>query len=147
MTQQSARPLPDGVLSQQRPSPPLKEDPAPRPDPIARQEGPAGPSTPSDPASQRQSDHSPIDPGALARLSGIQVKAAVELGATELLVRDLAALGPGSVVRLDRLMGEPADLTVNGCLFARGEVVIVEDHLGLRITRLTHGGQPPADRS
>lgn len=147
MTHQSGKTLPDEVLSQQGPSPPLEQGAAPRPDPIAQEEIPAEHRPTAGPESERQSDPSPIDPGSLARLGGIQVKAAVELGAAELLVRDLAALGPGSVVRLDRLMGEPADLTVNGRLFARGEVVIVEDRLGLRITRLTNAGEPVADRS
>jgi flagellar motor switch protein FliN len=78
----------------------------------------------------------PLDPSALARLAAVEVRTAVELGATELLVRDLAALGPGSILQLDRLVGEPADLTVNGRLFARGDVVVVDDHLGLRITEL-----------
>lgn len=82
----------------------------------------------------------PPAPGAcgdsLARLGGIEVNAAVELGRAELRLRDLARLAPGSVVRLDRLTGEPADLVVNGRPFARGEIVIVDDHLGLRITEL-----------
>jgi flagellar motor switch protein FliN/FliY len=72
----------------------------------------------------------------LARLSGIEVNAAVELGRAELRLRDLACLGPGSVVRLDRMIGEPADLMVNGRPFARGEIVIVDDHLGLRVIEL-----------
>jgi len=85
------------------------------------------------------------DLGGLSRLGDIEVKAAVEVGAAELLLRDLAALGPGSVVRLDRLTGEPAELTVNGRLFARGDLVVVGDHLGLRITDLTNGGSAPRE--
>ena len=79
-------------------------------------------------------------PGGLSRLGDIEVRAAVEVGAAELLLRDVAALGPGSVVRLDRLVGDPAELTVNGRLFARGDLVVVGDRLGLRITDLTDGG-------
>jgi len=71
-----------------------------------------------------------------ARLGDIEVQATVEVGTAELLVRDLAALAPGFVIELDRLVGEPADLKVNGRLFARGEVVVVEDQLGFRITQL-----------
>src|SRR5574340_1495623 len=78
--------------------------------------------------------------GAPDLLGRIQVRAAVELGATELLVKDLARLGPGAVVQLDRLVGEPADLVVNGLALARGDVVVVDDHLGLRITELIAGG-------
>ena len=64
------------------------------------------------------------------------MSAAVELGRAELRLRDLSRLVAGSVVRLDRLIGEPADLVVNGRAFARGEIVIVEDHLGLRVTEV-----------
>ena len=84
----------------------------------------------------------PSTPGSLSRLGDIEVRAAVEVGAAELLLRDVAALGPGSVVRLDRLVGDPAELTVNGRLFARGDLVVVGDRLGLRITDLTNGGPP-----
>ena len=76
----------------------------------------------------------------LARLGGIEVNAAVELGRAELQLRDLARLAPGSVVRLDRLTAERADLVVNGRVFARGEIVIVDDHLGLRVTELASEG-------
>ena len=84
----------------------------------------------------------------LARLGEIQVKAAVELGTAELLVREIAALVPGSVVKLNRLVGESADLTVNGRLFARGDIVVVEDNLGLRVTKLVEpaGRSSPGDR-
>lgn len=88
-----------------------------------------------------------IDPRALRRLGGIEVRAAVELGTAELLLRELAALGPGSVVRLDRTVGEAAELTVNGRLFARGELVVVGDHLALRITQLIDTGEGPGERT
>jgi len=83
----------------------------------------------------------------LERLGDIQVKAAVELGTAELLLRELAELVPGSVVKLNRLVGESADLTVNGRLFAHGDIVVVEDNLGLRITRLVEPtGRPSRQR-
>jgi flagellar motor switch protein FliN/FliY len=69
-------------------------------------------------------------------LGRIRVRATVELGASQMLVRDVAKLRPGSVVQLERLVGEPADLVVNGLLLARGNVVVVDDHLGLRITEM-----------
>ncbi len=77
----------------------------------------------------------------LARLGDIEVQATVELGRAELLVRDLARVGPGHVVELDRLVGEPAELKVNGRLFAKGEVVVLEDQLGFRVTQLAGGGE------
>jgi flagellar motor switch protein FliN/FliY len=51
-------------------------------------------------------------------------------------VRDLLALAPGSVVELDRVAGSPVDLLVNGTLIARGEVVVVDDEFGVRITEI-----------
>ena len=75
------------------------------------------------------------------------MRAAVELGTAELLLRELAALGAGSVVRLDRTVGEPAELNVNGRLFARGELVVVGDHLALRITELIDTGEGPGERT
>ena len=94
---------------------------------IAHRESDGGTSEP--PAARLRGD-------SLARVGGIEVNAAVELGRAELRLRDLARLGAGSVVRLDRLTGEPADLVVNGRPFARGEIVVVGDHLGLRVTEL-----------
>ena len=58
----------------------------------------------------------------------------VELGQTALSVEELLELGPGSVVELDKLAGEPVDLYVRDTHFARGEVVVVDDNFGLRIT-------------
>lgn len=86
------------------------------------------------------------DEAALARLGNLRLRAAVELGSAELSVGRIAALGPGCVVRLDRLAGDPADLTVNGRLFARGEVVVIEGRLGLRLTELAgpEGAPPPS---
>jgi flagellar motor switch protein FliN/FliY len=51
-------------------------------------------------------------------------------------VRDLLGLSPGSVVELDRVAGSPVDLLVNGTLIARGEVVVVDDEFGVRITEI-----------
>jgi len=82
----------------------------------------------------------PVRPDSFARLGDIEVNATVELGRAELRLRDLARLGPGSIVRLDRLTGEPADLMINGRPFARGEIVVINDHLGLRLTELLPTG-------
>jgi len=79
------------------------------------------------------------DPDCLNRLGEIEVTAVVELGSADMPLRHLAALEPGAVVRLDRPVAEPAELTVNGRPFARGELVVVGDHIGLRITDLAQG--------
>ena len=72
-----------------------------------------------------------------SRVGGIEVRATVVLGHAVLLLRDLAALGSGSVVALDRALGDHVELVVNGHSFTRGEIVVVGDRLGLRITGLT----------
>lgn len=64
----------------------------------------------------------------------------VELGRASLTVRDILALGAGSVVELDRLAGEPVDVLVNDRLIARGEVVIVDESFGVRITEILREG-------
>ena len=66
----------------------------------------------------------------------IQVKLAVELGRTEMLIQDILELGPGKVIELDKLAGEPLDVLINGKLLARGEVVMVDDKFGIRITSI-----------
>lgn len=73
---------------------------------------------------------------ALRVLHGVELEVAVELGRVRLPVRDLLALGPGSVVELDRPAGAPVDVVVNGTLLARGEVVVVDDEFGVRLTEV-----------
>lgn len=69
-------------------------------------------------------------------LHGVEMEVTVELGRTRMAVRDLLALTPGAVLALDRAAGSPADLLVNGRLIARGEVVVVDEDFGLRITEI-----------
>jgi flagellar motor switch protein FliN/FliY len=57
----------------------------------------------------------------------------VELGRTVMPIKDVLALGPGSVIALDKLAGEPVDVFVNGTLIARGEVVVVDEKFGVRV--------------
>ena len=58
----------------------------------------------------------------------------MEIGRTKISIRNLLQLNQGSVVELDRLAGEPLDVTVNGTLIAHGEVVVVNDKYGIRLT-------------
>ncbi len=58
----------------------------------------------------------------------------MELGRTHRKIREVLELGPGSVVELDKLAGEPVDVLVNGKLFAKGEVVVIDENFGVRIT-------------
>jgi flagellar motor switch protein FliN/FliY len=72
--------------------------------------------------------------GGLDMIMDIPVHVTVELGRTKIPIRSLLQLAQGSVVELDRLAGEPLDVLVNGCLIAQGEVVVVNDKFGIRLT-------------
>ena len=72
----------------------------------------------------------------LERLHDVPVELAVEIGRTHMTIRDALALGPGSIVTLNRLAGEPVDLLVNGKPIARGEVVVIDEEFGLRVTEV-----------
>jgi flagellar motor switch protein FliN/FliY len=67
-------------------------------------------------------------------LLDIPLVVTVELGRTRMLIKDLLQLGQGSVVELDKLVGEPMDVLVNDKLIARGEVVVVNEKFGIRLT-------------
>src|SRR5271154_4852775 len=67
-------------------------------------------------------------------LLDVPLEVSVELGRSRLSIQNLLALGPGSVVELDKLAGDPLDILVNGRLVARGEAVVVNDKFGVRIT-------------
>ena len=64
----------------------------------------------------------------------IPVQLTVELGRTKIAIKNLLQLAQGSVVELDGLAGEPMDVLVNGCLIAQGEVVVVNEKFGIRLT-------------
>jgi flagellar motor switch protein FliN/FliY len=84
----------------------------------------------------------------LRRLSEVPVELSVEIGRTGMTVGETLDLRRGSIVTLDRLAGEPVDLLVNGTPIARGEVVVVDEQFGLRVSEIienepstdTHGG-------
>jgi len=69
-------------------------------------------------------------------LLGVPLEVSVELGTTQMEVRDILRLGIGSVVSLRRTVGEPVDLLVNARLVARGEIVAVDEQLGVRVTEI-----------
>lgn len=72
----------------------------------------------------------------------IPVQLTVELGRTKITIKNLLQLAQGSVVELDGMAGEPMDVLVNGCLIAQGEVVVVNDKFGIRLTDII----TPAER-
>ena len=67
-------------------------------------------------------------------LESIEVELSIEVGRTEMTIKDLLLLNEGSVVELDRLAGEPLDILVNGAIIAKGEVVMVGERYGVRFT-------------
>lgn len=73
-------------------------------------------------------------------LLDVPLKVSVVLGRTRMPIQDLLQLAPGGIVELDRLAGEPLDIIVGGKLVARGEAVVVNDRLGVRVTEIVSGG-------
>ncbi len=78
----------------------------------------------------------------LERLTDVTVELAVEVGRTFMTLGDALALGPGSVVTLERLADKPVDLLINGRPIARGEVVVIDEQFGLRLTEVIGSSQP-----
>jgi flagellar motor switch protein FliN len=75
----------------------------------------------------------------LRRLNDVPMELSVEIGRTRMTVGETLGLRAGSLVTLDRLAGEPVDLLVNGTPIARGEVVVVDEQFGLRVTEILEG--------
>lgn len=89
----------------------------------------------------QHADFPPLEPGRpsttpnnLDFILDIPLQLAVRIGTTRMLIRDLLQLGQGSVIELDKLAGEPMEVLVNGKLVARGEAVVVNEKLGIRLT-------------
>ena len=76
----------------------------------------------------------PGNGGDLNMILDIPVQLTVELGRTRIPIKHILQLAQGSVVELEALAGEPMDVLVNGCLIAQGEVVVVNDRFGIRLT-------------
>lgn len=76
------------------------------------------------------------EPRNINLLMDVNLPIAIELGRTKMTIADILNLGPGSVVELNKLAGEPVDLLVNNKVVAKGEVVVVDENFGLRITQL-----------
>ncbi len=91
-------------------------------------DGPDAGATPFVPAARAVND--------LERLTDVTVELAVEVGRTFMTLGEALALGPGSVVTLERLADKPVDLLINGRPIARGEVVVIDEQFGLRLTEV-----------
>lgn len=116
----------DAPVVEMTPPPSLHQEPEHEPDP-------------GDPALPTQAEAQPSVDN-LQRMLDVPLSLTVELGGTDMQLAEVLKLRPGSVVQIDRLPGEPIDLLVNGSLFARGEVVVINDTFGYRITQLVQQG-------
>jgi len=81
-----------------------------------------------------QEEGSPLPTPNLEVILDIPVKLSMEVGRADISIRNLLQLNQGSVIELDRVAGEPLDVMVNGTLVAHGEVVVVNDRYGIRLT-------------
>lgn len=72
----------------------------------------------------------------LELLMDVPLQVTVELGRTQKMVKEVLALGPGSVLELDKLAGEPVDILVNEKPIAKGEVVVIDENFGIRVTEI-----------
>lgn len=74
----------------------------------------------------------------LSLLLDVPMQVTVELGRTKKTIRDILSWGEGSIIELDKLAGEPVDILINGKLLARGEVVVIDENFGVRITEIVN---------
>lgn len=112
-------------------------------DELMNQGSPAAPAAPAAPRMEMEEFGASPKPGNgpvsldgpnLDVILDIPVSISMEVGSTEISIRNLLQLNQGSVVELDRLAGEPLDVLVNGTLIAHGEVVVVNEKFGIRLT-------------
>jgi flagellar motor switch protein FliN/FliY len=74
----------------------------------------------------------------ISLIMDVPLQVTVELGRTQKLIKDILEFGPGSIIELDKLAGEPVDILVNGKAIAKGEVVVIDESFGVRITDIIH---------
>jgi flagellar motor switch protein FliN/FliY len=124
----------------------VNDSPAAEPDPPgnAPAEGPAGEGAADGGVHRLHPEHARMAHGErgdggwpnLQRMLDVPLALTVQLGGAEMPLSDVLHLDSGSVITLDRMPGEPIDLLVNGRVFARGEIVVVDETFGFRITEL-----------
>jgi len=79
-------------------------------------------------------------------VSSAKIKISVEIGSTLRTVKEVFAMGEGSILELDKLAGEPVDVKANGVLFAHGEVVVIDENFGVRITEISENPDSPGQK-
>lgn len=108
----------------------------------ATQQAPAvGPTAPQTSIGVQSVQFAPLAQGMQGEVTGnigllmdVSMQLTVELGRTKMLIKDILGMGEGTIVELDKLAGEPVDLLVNGKLVAKGEVVVIDENFGVRVT-------------
>jgi flagellar motor switch protein FliN/FliY len=115
------------------PAPAEPEAAAPAPAPAPPAPAPAAPAPPA--PAQAAPVFNPLStPKQMDALAGVQMEVTIEVGRTSLPIGQLLQLQPGQIVELDREVGSPLDMFINGTLLARGEIVVVDDQFGFRVT-------------
>lgn len=149
MPLEQARNLADGIrliMNEQAPKPaaaPSKHEDSPS---SPQSFSPArGAQSPAPPIDVRPAEFAPLTSGGIAGRAGggkidmiadIPVRVTVELGKTRKSISEILSMSTGSVIELDKMAGEPVDVLVNGKLIARGEVVVIDENFGVRITEV-----------
>lgn len=87
-----------------------------------------------------QVDLSGIDSRNIGLLMDVSMELTVELGRTKWQIKDILGIGEGTIIELDKLAGEPVDILVNKNLIARGEVVVIDENFGVRVTEIVSAG-------
>jgi flagellar motor switch protein FliN/FliY len=140
-----APPEPEPAPAPAQSAPQPKAQPAPAPaqpqqpqSPVSLPPRPQGPPVDARPVEFAQLGGSEFagSPGNIDLIVDIPVRITVELGRTRKTIGEVLALGPGSVVELNKMAGEPVDVLVNGKLIARGEVVVIDESFGIRVTEV-----------
>jgi flagellar motor switch protein FliN/FliY len=84
----------------------------------------------------------PMEHGNITLLMDVYMEMTVELGRTKKLIKEILGMGEGTIIELDKLAGEPVDILVNHKLIAKGEVVVIDENFGVRVTEIVS----PMDR-
>lgn len=135
------QPAPAAAAQPASPKPVEVPQPAPAPAYAAAPSAPQPKQQPAQNVAVQPVQFAPLKPAAIPGVDtniglilDVPLQITVELGRTRKLIRDILELTPGSVVELDKLAGEPVDILVNGKLIAKGEVVVIDENFGVRIT-------------
>jgi len=91
--------------------------------------------------------HSAQESGNIGLIMDVYMELTVELGRTKKLIKDILGIGEGTIIELDKLAGEPVDILVNHKLIAKGEVVVIDENFGVRVTEIVSPMERMADMS